>query len=315
MLGFLVPLDGTLDAAASLERFRRWGDDGIERWDGGRYVSTAPLGTPVAFAARPVGSPEGPAFDVLLEAAPDDRAASDVEAQRVRLAVGRHLRGLFVDAPPGTLEAVVGSDPIARVLVQRYGRVRPVLQRDVLTALVRSISAQQVNLAWAATTRRRLAERFGREHRVDGTVVFSLPAERLAAADPSELRELQFTSSKSRSIVACAAAVARGGFELAELDALPDEAVIERLVRLPGIGPWTAEWFLARTLGRPRVVAGDLGVRKAVGAAYLGRTDRDLPPEDEVRAVGERWGAAAGVVQQLLLEWLGDGSPDLGLKP
>lgn len=307
MPALLVPLVGPLDVAASLERFRRWGDDGIERWDGDRYVSTAPLAEPIAFAARPVGSLARPAFEVLVEDTPDEASAA-----AVRQTVGRHLRSLFVQAPDGALESIERSDPIVRVLVERYGRVRPVLQRDVFTALVRSISAQQVNLAWAATTRRRLAQRFGSEHRVDGTVVFSLPAERLAAADPSELRELQFTWAKSRSIVGCAQAVAGGGFGMAELDALSDEAVIERLVSLPGIGRWTAEWFLARTLGRPRVVAGDLGVRKAVGAAYLGRSDRDLPPEDEVRAVGARWGAAAGIVQQLLLEWLGDGRPDLG---
>ena len=74
-----------------------------------------------------------------------------------------------------------------------------------------------------------------------------------------------------------------------------------RLVVFPGIGRWTAEWLLARTLGRPRVVAGDLGVRKAVGAAYL---EGRMPSEAEVRAVTAHWGPAAGVAQQLLLHWL-----------
>jgi len=72
-------------------------------------------------------------------------------------------------------------------------------------------------------------------------------------------------------------------------------------VVFPGIGRWTAEWLLARTLGRPRVVAGDLGVRKAVGAAYL---DGRMPSEAEVRAATAHWGPAAGVAQQLLLHWL-----------
>jgi DNA-3-methyladenine glycosylase II len=84
---------------------------------------------------------------------------------------------------------------------------------------------------------------------------------------------------------------------------------VERLVAFPGIGRWTAEWLLARTLGRPRVVAGDLGVRKAVGAAYLaGR----MPSEAEVRAVTAHWGAAAGVAQQLLLHWLSTEAPGRG---
>ena len=49
------------------------------------------------------------------------------------------------------------------------------------------------------------------------------------------------------------------------------------------------------------MVAGDLGVRKAVGAAYLGGR---LPSPAEVRAATAHWGAAAGVAQQLLLHWL-----------
>jgi DNA-3-methyladenine glycosylase II len=75
-------------------------------------------------------------------------------------------------------------------------------------------------------------------------------------------------------------------------------------VRIRGIGRWSAEWVLARTLGRPRVVAGDLGVRKAVGLAYLGTT---APSEAEVRAATAHWGESAGVAQALLLHALAEG--------
>ena len=109
---------------------------------------------------------------------------------------------------------------------------------------------------------------------------------------------------KAKSVIAAARAVLDGGLEWAELAALEDEAVIDRLTALYGIGRWSAEWFLARTLGRPTVVAGDLGVRKAVGRAYFGGR---LPSEAEVRAATAHWGAAAGVAQQLLLMTLLDG--------
>ena len=120
-------------------------------------------------------------------------------------------------------------------------------------------------------------------------------------AEVAELRALQFSNAKAVAVVSFAGAVADGRVRLDELAALDDEQVVERLVAFPGIGRWTAEWLLARTLGRPRVVAGDLGVRKAVGAAYL---DGRMPSEAEVRAVTAHWGAAAGVAQQLLLHWL-----------
>jgi DNA-3-methyladenine glycosylase II len=103
--------------------------------------------------------------------------------------------------------------------------------------------------------------------------------------------------------------VAAGRVDLQELAGLADEEVVARLVSFPGIGRWTAEWLLARTLGRARVVAGDLGVRKAVGAAYL---DGRMPSEAEVRAVTGHWGPAAGVAQQLLLHWLSHEAPGRG---
>jgi DNA-3-methyladenine glycosylase II len=108
------------------------------------------------------------------------------------------------------------------------------------------------------------------------------------------------------AVTAFAAAVAEGRVDLEGLAGLDDEEVVGRLVRFPGIGRWTAEWLLARTLGRPRVVAGDLGVRKAVGAAYL---DGRMPSEAEVRAVTAHWGPAAGTAQQLLLHWLSVEAP------
>jgi DNA-3-methyladenine glycosylase II len=139
--------------------------------------------------------------------------------------------------------------------------------------------------------------------------VWSLDPSRLAGAEVADLRELQFSNAKAVAVIAFAGAVASGRLDLDELAASDDEVVVERLVAFPGIGRWTAEWLLARTLGRPRVVAGDLGVRKAVGAAYLGGR---MPSEAEVRALTAHWGPAAGVAQQLLLHWLSTEAPGRG---
>ncbi len=186
-------------------------------------------------------------------------------------------------------------------LESRFCGVRPVLQSELLTALIRSISAQQVNLRWAATTRCRLAEAFGQPHTLGPYQVISLEAERLATATVADLRALQFPNRKAEYIIALATAVADGSLDLEALREAPDDDVIARLTALRGIGLWTAEWFLARALGRPRVSAGDLGVRKAIATVYLqGR----MPSEAEVRDCTAHWGAAAGVAQQLILQTL-----------
>ena len=205
--------------------------------------------------------------------------------------------------PPRHFAELRRADPIVARLEACYRGFRPVLQPNLLGALIRCISAQQVNLRWACETRRRLAEKFGDKHTVDGAVVYSLSAERLSNAAPAEIRALQFTNRKAEYIVAAAQAVASGMVTLEALAAMADEEVIGHLVALRGIGAWTAEWILARTLGRPRVVAGDLGVRKAVGLAYRAGV---MPAESEVRSLTAHWRESSAHAQALLLHALGE---------
>jgi 3-methyladenine DNA glycosylase/8-oxoguanine DNA glycosylase len=282
-----------LDIGGSLELFRRSGDDLIDRWDGQQLIRAVYTGnaTWVPFVARAVaGSPT--AFEVSV----DSRA----HVPRVKSVVAETFMGA-----PNDYARLLAEDAVLARLDTRFPGIRQIRQLDVFTALVRCISAQQVNLRWAVTTRRRLAEAFGRRYEVEGHVVFGLDPRRLASVDPAEIRALQFTTSKAVSIVATARAIMSGGLELDDLSAMDDEQVIERLIAIRGIGRWSAEWVLARTLGRPRVVAGDLGVRKAVGLAYLGTP---LPSEPEVRAATQHWGPSGGVAQALLLHALGEGA-------
>jgi DNA-3-methyladenine glycosylase II len=294
---FTVRWPGLLDIPASVEGFRRWGEDLLDRWDGHTLVRTTRVdGVIVPFACTITGTVDEPAVEVRV---PEAVYAPAVE---------RVVQHMFVTAmePLAQLAAV---DPVIARLAARYPGVCPVLQTDALTALIRSISAQQVNLRWAATTRRRLVETFGRPYWLGTHVVYSLEAERLATARVEELRALQFTTRKAEYITALARAVVQGTLDLVALPTQSDAEIIVRLVAQRGIGRWTAEWFLARFLGRPCVAAGDLGVRKAVGAAYLqGR----LPTEAEVRHLTAHWGVAAGVAQQLLLHALGSGEEGWG---
>jgi len=182
--------------------------------------------------------------------------------------------------------------------------VRSVRQSNLFGALLRCISTQQVNLRWAASCRRRLAETFGRPHNVNGNVVYSLDPARLATLEVADIRALQFTNSKAQYIINVAREIASGELTIAILDRWTSAEVIARLTAIRGIGRWSAEWILARTLGRPHVVAGDLGVRKAVGDAYS--ANLTPPPESEVRRLAAHWGESAAVAQALLLHALAE---------
>jgi len=283
-----LDLPGPLDLPASLAPLGRWGDDGIDRWDGRRLLRLARVEghAAVPYRAAPAGPPERPRLAVAAAV-----ALATVDQ------VARHVRSTIV-LPSSALTELARADGAIERLLRAYPGIVPVLVPDPLNALVRSISAQQINLRWAAEIRRRLALRFGDRHLLEGEAVYELDAAALASATETELRGLQLTTAKSRAVIACARAAIEGRLEDSELRSLDDDQLIERLTRLPGIGRWSAEWFLARTLGRPRVVAGDLGVRKAVGRLYGLQA---LPSEAEIRHLTAHWGEAASLAQVLAL--------------
>ncbi len=98
---------------------------------------------------------------------------------------------------------------------------------------------------------------------------------------------MQFSRSKAEYIVGLARAVASGELDLDALSTISEAERIERLVRLRGIGRWTAEYGSMRGYGaRDSLPAADIGLRNAVTVAY--RLDHQAT-EAEVRAMGERW--------------------------
>jgi len=289
-IGFRVDLAGPLDIPASLELFRRFGDDLLDRWDGAMLTRTLRIeGKVIPYAATSVGSLDAPALLVRTPSPQDN------------VAVETAMRATFLQ-PPASYLALLLADPVIATLDARFPGLRTVRQFDLFAALIRCVSAQQVNLRWATTTRRRLAEAFGDCHVLDGRAVYSLNPARIARASVAELRARQFTTRKAEYIIAIAEAIASGTLDLATLAALPDDEVIARLTAIRGVGRWSAEWILARTLGRPTVVAGDLGMRKAVGRYYLDLPPKaPLPSEEETRRAVAHWGDSANLAQTLLL--------------
>lgn len=268
-----------------MARHARWGGDPVNRYEGGVFFRVT-AGTP--YSARQLS-------DGDIEVAVADN--KDPEAALI------DVRSRLADSlPVAPLRRLVRHDPVVAAAYRRRRGYRPPITPNLFESLVTSITAQQVNLTWATTTRTRLVERYGRRRRFPKRLLWEFPTDKvLAGARHGDIRELQFTNAKAASIIRVAQASAGG--ELDDLEQLPSADVVSRLTAIKGIGRWTADWTLARCFARPDVVAaGDLGVQKAVGAAYLGRR----AAEDEVRRLTEPWGAAANWATHLLLEGLSD---------
>ena len=232
---------------------------------------------------------DGPGLAVDVDGDPD-------------LALADLRRRVGEDLPWAPVAALAAADDRVRRLVAAHPGYRPPITPDAFEAIVGAISAQQVNLRWALTTRTRLVRALGEPHRAWGVTVWGFPdAHRVAMADPSELRAMQFTDAKAKAIVGVAVATASG--HLDDLADLPNDAVVARLTELRGVGRWTAEQVLARSLARPdAVAAGDLGVRKAVSRHW--HDSDELLEEAVVRDTTTAWGDAANWVAHLLLEEL-----------
>ena len=172
-------------------------------------------------------------------------------------------------------------DPILGAAIKRIGPCGMAERQrsDHLTALVGAIVSQQLSTRAAATI-------FGRVLALvpDGEPLS--PAGVNALSDVV-LRGAGLSGQKVGYLRDLCARILDGRLQLDDLEALPDEAVIERLVAVKGFGRWTAEMFLMFRLHRPDVLpVGDLGIVKAVQKLYRLRKS---PAPKRLLQIGEAW--------------------------
>ena len=254
---------GPLDMGRTLARFQTWGEDPANRLSDGVFRRALEVdGRWRGYELRWTGGPDEARLTVSV---PGARSARVVDAA---LAEVRHICGLDLDVPSFYRRSA--ADPVLARLIPRLYGLRPTLSPRAFEMLVGSVCAQQVNLTFAFTVRRRLVQRFGTPVRVDGHTVYGFPEpSALARAKVAELRGMQFTVRKAEYIVGLAQRIGSGELDLDALGSCSNEEVIEQVTAVRGLGRWTAEWFLARGLGRGDVCpAGDLAVRKAFAHFY-----------------------------------------------
>ena len=183
-----------------------------------------------------------------------------------------------------SLDELARREPAFARLLAEKGKPDPRLSEPGVETLLRTIVGQQVSVAAARSMWNKLTGKFG--EKVD------LAA--LLASDDETLREAGLSRQKAGYARSLASLVLNGELDLA---ALPedDEEAIAHLVKIKGIGRWSAEIYLLFAEGRPDAFpAGDLAVQVELGR-MLGHPER--PSEKLVREWAEQWrphrGAAA----------------------
>lgn len=171
-------------------------------------------------------------------------------------------------------------DPKLAAIIDVVGpcRFEPRAAGTHFDALVRSIIYQQLSGLAAATIHKRvIALNRGR----------SPSAQRLLDFSDESLRGAGLSRQKIAYLRDLSAKVVAGELPVRRLHDLPDQEIIEALVRVKGIGRWTAHMFLMFRLGRPDVLPElDLGIQKAI---KLGWRRRTMPTPQQVAKIGARW--------------------------
>jgi methylated-DNA-[protein]-cysteine S-methyltransferase len=197
-----------------------------------------------------------------------------LELEGVKLALPRG-RALPYDGD-AAVRALRRADPQLGAVIQRVGALRLQLEapKSTFESLAKAIVYQQLTGKAAATIWGRLRERLGR-----------VEPSALAGAD---LRGVGLSRAKEAALRDLAARTLEGRVPtLAALRRMDDEAIVERLTEVRGIGRWTVEMLLLFGLGRPDVLpVGDYGVRKGFARAF---GLRDVPSPRDVEERGERW--------------------------
>jgi DNA-3-methyladenine glycosylase II len=277
---------------------RRRPDNTLDRWDGRTYRRALALETgTVELAAIQAGSVAVPRLSVTVTGAELDERTEEV----ARAALAR-LLGLELDL--SAFYRLAADDSFVRALAARFRGLKPPRFQTLFECLVNAIACQQLTLTVGVRLLNRLTEAYGAAPAGGAARAFPLPA-RLADLSPEALRPLGFSRAKSRSVVELAAGISTGMFDAATIETLDDDAALTALLRLRGVGRWTAEYALLRGLGRLHVFPGDdVGARSNL-ARWLGH--REPLDYAGVQAAVRNWQPFAGLVYfHLLLANLAD---------
>ena len=177
--------------------------------------------------------------------------------------------------------ALAGQDPILGRLITAYPRFHLTRRGDPFTTLARAIVGQQISVKAAQTIWERLQKACGTVERRP------LDPVRVQRKRIATLRACGLSERKAEYIRDLARHFASARLDPGTWPTLDDEALIDALVDIKGIGRWTAEMFLMFHEMRANILpVDDIGLQKAVAAHYF---DGQRPTLAELRLLAEKW--------------------------
>ncbi|WP_160720906.1 DNA-3-methyladenine glycosylase 2 [Bacillus sp. USDA818B3_A] len=179
-------------------------------------------------------------------------------------------------------------DPLLKIPVQEFKGLRVIGVPDLFEALCWGILGQQINLAFAYTLKRQFVERFGSSIDIDGKKHWIFPSfKQVAGLTPADLKDIKMTVKKSEYIIGIAQLMDSGELSKEKLMEMNFKDAEKSLIKIRGIGPWTANYVLMRCLRFPEAFPiDDVGLHNAI--KFLTGSEKK-PTKDELNELSLKW--------------------------
>ncbi|PAV31696.1 DNA-3-methyladenine glycosylase [Virgibacillus profundi] len=217
-------------------------------------------------------------------------AGTRPKSVKTRANVVNYIRDWFdLDTNLAPFYEIAQTDPLLKHLIQDFFGLRLVGLPDLFEALCWGVLGQQINLGFAYTLKRQFVEKFGDAVEYNGENYWVFPSfEKIAKLTIEDMSEIKMTVRKSEYIIGIAKLMASGELSKEKLLELDDFKKIEKeLVKIRGIGPWTANYVLMRCLRYLTAFPiADVGLQNAIKS--LKNINRK-PTKEEILEIASTW--------------------------
>ena len=166
------------------------------------------------------------------------------------------------------------NDIILSRIINKFDDLELISRGDIFFTLIRSIIGQQISVKAASTVWSRLTEKVG-----------EITPKNILSVDFEDLRSCGLSQKKTEYVIGISESWHE--YSLFDWNKMDDEEVIEKLIKLRGVGKWTAEMILIFTLLRPDVFPiGDIGMIRGIEKSYNSGVRMS---NEELYALSEKW--------------------------
>jgi DNA-3-methyladenine glycosylase II len=233
---------------------------------------------------------------VLMKIAVDESEALRIgfltprPKKSIRARVAKYIWHWFdLDTDLGPFFRMARKDPVLKIIAEDLYGLRIIAIPDLFEAICWSIIGQQINLTFAYTLKKRFVEAFGEKYAFENKHYFLFPTpQAISRKTAADIRRLQFTWKKAEYIIELAETMNSGKVTKNRLLHLEGfETARRELMRLRGVGQWTADYVSLRCLKDPAAFpVGDVGLQNAV-KQQLGLNTK--PTADDLSKFSDRW--------------------------